>query len=78
MKVTGTATVTCAPAPTRMKSTCNGRSLIGWYWTSRGKVRCVAPSTLMSASVAKNPGLANARANWRGSRLISTGSWLSP
>ena len=57
MKCTGTVTVTCAPAPTRMKSTWSAASLTGSYCTSRGRVRCVVPSTATSTSVAKNPGL---------------------
>ena len=34
-----TVTVTRAWLPTRMKSTCSGASVAGWYCTSRGRVR---------------------------------------
>ena len=71
--------VTWAPSPTRRKSTCSGASVTGWYCTSRGNVRCVAPSTLISTMWLKKPGRARHAAPARAARrLISTGSLLSP
>ena len=46
VKTTGTVTVTRVWPPTRIKSTCSGASVAGWYCTSRGRVRWTTPSTV--------------------------------
>src|SRR5665213_280137 len=71
-KCTGTATLILVPAPTRMKSTCTGRSVTGSSCTSRGRARTVSPPDSTLSRRAKNPGLCNSRVSSRGSTLTST------
>ena len=47
-RAAGTLTRMVAPSPSRMKSTCSGKSRTGSRWKSRGITRCFLPSRSMS------------------------------
>ena len=78
MKWIGTATWTLACSEMRRKSTCSGRSVTGWNWTSLGSVRTGAPpASIITTEFMKWP-VDKALTSAFSSRWIERGSSLLP
>jgi hypothetical protein len=74
----GTATVTVACSAMRRKSTCSGRSLTGWNWTSLGSVRVWLPAqSIITTEFMKWP-VESIFTSAFSSRWIAKGSCFSP